>query len=118
MSLLSALNDTFDMTTASRFAYTLLLPPELAWLLLGMALISMGALGYQVGLRGTPSHMLAALLTLMWTLAQSWTSSIWRPRESARSTPGAAVYEWTLQGFRAACRSRLLPAPVTGPADR
>ena len=67
VSLMAALNDTFDMTTAARFAYTLRLPPQLAWLLFGMALMSMAALGYQVGLRGNPSHVLAALLTLMWT---------------------------------------------------
>ena len=43
---MTALNDTFDMTTASRFAYTLRLPPQLAWLLFGMTLLSMGSLGY------------------------------------------------------------------------
>jgi hypothetical protein len=110
VSLLSALNDTFDMTTASRFAYTLLLPPELAWLLLGMALISMGALGYQVGLRGTPSHMLAALLTLMWTLVIVDILDLATPRVGALRT-GAAVYEWTLHGFQGGVPIPPLPPP-------
>jgi hypothetical protein len=110
VSLLSALNDTFDMTTASRFAYTLLLPPELAWLLLGMALIRMGALGYQVGLRGTPSHMLAALLTLMWTLVIVDILDLATPRVGALRT-GAAVYEWTLQGFQGGVPIPPLPPP-------
>ncbi|HTU54683.1 MAG TPA: hypothetical protein VMF62_11995, partial [Acetobacteraceae bacterium] len=51
-SLMAALNDTFDMTTAERFAFAFRFPPELFWLLIGMTLLSMGALGYQLGLRG------------------------------------------------------------------
>jgi hypothetical protein len=99
VSLMAALNDTFDMTTAARFAYTLRLPPPLAWLLFGMALISMGALGYQVGLRGNPSHVLAALLTLMWTAVIVDILDLATPRIGALRT-SAAVYEWTLQGFQ------------------
>ena len=98
-SLMAALNDTFDMTTATRFAYTLRLPPQLAWLLFGMALMSMAALGYQVGLRGNPSHVLAALLTLMWTAVIVDILDLATPRIGALRT-SAAVYEWTLQGFQ------------------
>ena len=99
VSLMAALNDTFDMTTASRFAYGLRLPPQMAWLLFGMALISMGALGYQVGLRGNPNHALAALLTLMWTAVIVDILDLASPRIGALRT-SAAVYEWTLQGFQ------------------
>ena len=99
VSLMAALNDTFDTTTATRFAYTLRLPTQLAWLLLGMALMSMAALGYQVGLRGTPSHALAALLTLMWTAVIVDILDLATPRIGALRT-SAAVYEWTLQGFQ------------------
>lgn len=99
VSLMAALNDTFDMTTAARFAYTLRLPPPLAWLLFGMALISMGALGYQVGLRGNPNHALAALLTLMWTAVIVDILDLASPRIGSLRT-SAAVYEWTLQGFQ------------------
>ncbi len=99
VSLMAALNETFDMTTASRFAYTLRLPPPLAWLLVGMALVSMGALGYQVGLRGNPNHALAALLTLMWTAVIVDILDLASPRLGSLRT-SAAVYEWTLQGFQ------------------
>ena len=99
VSLMAALNDTFDMTTAARFAYGLRLPPQLAWLLFGMALISMAALGYQVGLRGNPSHSMAALLTLMWTAVIVVILDLASPRIGSLRT-SAAVYEWTLQGFQ------------------
>jgi hypothetical protein len=98
-SLLAALNDTFDMTTAARFAYGLRLPPELAWLLIGMALLSMTALGYQVGLRGRTLHTLAALLILMWTAVIVDIVDLASARIGSLRT-GAAVYQWTLQGFQ------------------
>ncbi len=44
------------------------LPVPVFWLLIGMSLISMGALGYQLGLRRTPLRLLSVLLTGMWTL--------------------------------------------------
>jgi hypothetical protein len=109
-SLMAALNDTFDMTTATRFAYTLRLPPQLAWLLLGMALISMAALGYQMGLRRSPSHALAALLTLMWTVVIVDILDLATPRIGALRT-STAVYEWTLQGFKGGTPIPPLPNP-------
>jgi hypothetical protein len=109
-SLMAALNDTFDMTTATRFAYTLRLPPQLAWLLLGMALISMAALGYQMGLRRSPSHALAALLTLMWTVVIVDILDLATPRIGALRT-STAVYEWTLQGFQGGTPIPPLPNP-------
>ena len=43
----------FDMSTGSaRVAHDSRFPPPLFWLLIGMALISMAALGYQLGLEG------------------------------------------------------------------
>jgi hypothetical protein len=97
-SLMASLNDTFDMTTAARFAYGLRLPPELLGLLIGMALISMAALGYQMGLRRNQLHALAALLTLMWTVVIFDIIDLASPRSGALRT-SAAVYEWTLQSF-------------------
>jgi hypothetical protein len=99
VSLMAALNDTFDMTTAARFAYGLRLPPQLAWLLFGMTMISMAALGYQVGLRGNPNHAMAAVLTLMWTAVIVVILDLASPRIGSLRT-SATVYEWTLQGFQ------------------
>src|SRR5262249_38689296 len=50
-SLMSSLNDVFDQATAERFAYYLRLPVPIFWLLLGMTLLGMGALGFQLGLQ-------------------------------------------------------------------
>jgi hypothetical protein len=110
-SLLASLNEAFDMTQASRFAYRLRLPPELFWLLIGMALIGMCALGYQVGLRGRPLHGLAALLTLMWTVVIVDIVDLASARIGSLRT-SAAVYEWTLQSFQSG-----VPIPPP-PAER
>jgi hypothetical protein len=109
-SLLAALNDTFDMTTAARFAYGLRLPPELGWLLVGMALLSMTALGYQVGLRGSTLHALAALLTLMWTVVIVVIVDLASARIGSLRT-SATVYQWTLQGFQGGVQIPPLPNP-------
>jgi hypothetical protein len=86
------------MTTAARFAYSLRLPPELLGLLIGMALISMAALGYQMGLRRNQLHAMAALLTLMWTVVIFDIIDLASARTGSLRT-SAAVYEWTLQSF-------------------
>jgi hypothetical protein len=98
-SLLASLNEVFDMSQASRFAYGFRLPPQLFWLLIGMALIGMSALGFQVGLRGRPLHWLAALLTFMWTVVIVDIVDLASARIGALRT-SAAVYEWTLQSFQ------------------
>ncbi len=98
-SLMAALNETFDRATAERFAYNLKLPPQILWLLIGMALLGMAALGYQLGLRGRQVHILAALLTLVWTIVIVDILDLASPRLGA-FRPGAAAYEWTLQGFK------------------
>lgn len=98
-ALMAALNDTFDAATKERFAYHITLPAQLFWLLIGMTLVSMGALGYQFGLKKRASHILVVLLTLMWT----WVIVEILDLASARLgyiRTGAAVYEWTLQGFK------------------
>jgi hypothetical protein len=99
IALQASLNDVFDMTTAERFAYQFRIPPELFWLLLGLTLLSMAALGYQLGLTGKPSHVLVVLLTVMWTLVIVDILDLASPRLGEFRT-STAVYEWTLQGFK------------------
>jgi hypothetical protein len=53
-SLMSSVNETFDASTAERFAYAFTLPPQLLWLLLTRVMLGMAALGLQLGLRGRP----------------------------------------------------------------
>lgn len=98
-SLMSALNDTFDMSTAERFAYSFRIPPQIFWLLIGMTLLGMASIGYQLGLRGRPARMLAILLTVMWTVVIVDILDLGSARIGAFRND-AAVYEWTLKGFQ------------------
>jgi hypothetical protein len=98
-SLMSSLNEVFDMTTAERFAFELRLPPQIFWLLLGLTLLGMSVLGYQLGLRGPRIRMLAATLALTWTVVIVVILDLAAARIGSIRT-SAAAYEWTLDGFR------------------
>lgn len=97
-SLMASLNQAFDMSTAEAFAFEKRLPPTLFWLLIGMALLSMAALGFQLGLRGTPLRVMAALLTLMWTLVIVDILDLAAARIGHIRT-STLVYHWTLKGL-------------------
>jgi len=109
-ALMAALNDTFDAATAERFAFSLALPTQLVALLGGMALLAMGALGFQLGLRGNPHRVLAMVLTAVWTLVMVEILDLGAARIGALRT-SAAVYDWTLQSFQGG-------VPVPPPAAR
>jgi predicted benzoate:H+ symporter BenE len=97
-SLMASLNEVFDMTSAGRFAFELRLPAQIFWLLIGLALLGMAALGFQLGLRGSRTHGLAALVALTWTLVIVDIIDLAASRIGFLRT-SAAPYEWTLQGF-------------------
>jgi len=99
VALMAALNDTFDAATAERFAFSLTLPASLVLLLGGMALLAMGALGFQLGLRGNPHRVLAMVLTAVWTLVIVEILDLGAARIGALRT-SAVVFDWTLQGFQ------------------
>ncbi|MHB2168960.1 bestrophin-like domain [Alsobacter sp. R-9] len=96
--LVSSLNETFDASTAERFAFEKRLPVPVFWLLIALALISMSALGYQLGLRGTPLRPLAVLLTAMWTLVMADILDLAGAR-LGNIRPATHAYDWTIQGF-------------------
>ncbi len=98
-SLMASLNDTFDMTTAERFAFELRLPPQIFWLLIGLTLLGMATLGYQLGVRETRVRLLAVMLTLTWTIVIVDILDLAAGRIGNIRTSTAA-YEWTLTGFR------------------
>jgi hypothetical protein len=98
VSLMAAINETFDMSTAARFAHDSRFPPGLFWLLMGMAHISMGALGYQLGLKGQKSHIIATILTAVWTAVIVVILDLSAPRLGAIRT-SVDVYDWILQDF-------------------
>lgn len=108
-SLMVSLNDAFDATTAERFAFELRLPPQIFWLLVGLTLLGMGTLGYQLALRGPRIRMLAALLSLTWTAVIVDILDLASARIGGFRTATAA-YEWTLQGFQGGIQ---IPPPPT-----
>ena len=111
VSLMIALNEMFDMSTAARFAHETKFPPPLFWLLIGMALIAMGALGYQLGLKHQKTYVLATVLTAVWTAVIVVILDLSAPRLGAIRT-SVSVYDWTLEGFKAGAPSPPLLAPT------
>jgi hypothetical protein len=95
VALMSALNEVFDRATSARFAHDTRFPESLFWLLIGMAHISMGALGYQLGLKGQKSHVIATLLTAVWTAVIVVILDLSAPRLGAIRT-SVEVYDWVL----------------------
>lgn len=108
-SLMAAVNETFDMSTAERFAFEFRMPSQIFWLLIGMVLLSMAGLGYQLGLRGRPLRVLATLLTAMWTVVIVDILDLAAARIGSLRT-GAVVYDWTIQGFQGGVPIPPLPA--------
>jgi hypothetical protein len=84
---------------AQRFAFEFRLPPQIFWLLIGMALLGMGGLGYQLGLRNNPLRGPVVLLTLVWTILIVDILDLGASRVGF-VRPGTEAYEWTLQGFQ------------------
>jgi hypothetical protein len=98
-ALMASLNEVFDTTTAERMAFEMRIPPQIFWLLIGLSLLGMGVLGYQLGIRGPRIPLLAALLSLTWTVVIVDILDLAAARIGYLKTSPAA-YEWTLQGFR------------------
>lgn len=98
-ALETSLNDVFNASKAERFAYAFTMPPQLFWLLIGLILLSMTALGYQLGLSDAQVRPLVVLLTAMWTLIVVDILDLAAPRLGEFRT-SVAVYQWTLQGFK------------------
>lgn len=98
VALMASINDMFDSSSAERFAYETLLAPQLFWLLIGMALVSMSALGYQLGLKGQKSYALSTVLIAVWSAVILVILDLSAVRLGTFRTD-LSVYEWTLQGF-------------------
>jgi hypothetical protein len=107
-SLMNAVNHTFDMTTAMRFAMAYAMPPQLIWLLLALSSIGMGVLGYQFGLTGRHHRVLSLLASVLWTAVVVEIFDIGSPRLGSFRTDTYA-YDWTIAGFGD------IPVPVPVP---
>ena len=97
-ALMNAVNHTFDMTTAMRFAMAYAIPPQLIWLLLVLSCIGMGVLGYQFGLTGRHHRVLSLLASVLWTVVVVEIFDIGSPRLGSFRTD-AYAYDWTSAGF-------------------
>jgi hypothetical protein len=100
-SLMAAVNETFDASTSERFALGIKLPWQIFWLLVGLMLLSMAALGYQFGLKGKAVRLPILLLTVIWTVIIVNILDLASPRVGNFRTDTRA-YEWTRQGFQGA----------------
>lgn len=109
-SLMASLNEAFDAATSSRFAFETRLPPQIFWLLMAMTMLSMGCLGFQLGLKERPARVLIALLSLMWTIVIVEILDLSAARLGTFRT-GSIVYEWTETGFKGGVTVPPLPAP-------
>ncbi|WP_244499583.1 hypothetical protein [Rhizobium sp. AC44/96] len=98
-ALMASVNETFDASTAERFALGMRLPWQIFWLLIGVMFLSMAALGYQFGLKGRPVRFLIFLLTAVWTAIVVDILDLASPRLGYFRTD-ATVYDWAIQGSR------------------
>lgn len=97
--LMEAITQTFDAGTAERFAFSIRLPWQIFWLLIGLAHLSMALLGYQFGLHGTPVRLIMALMTAVWTILIVNILDLATARIGNFQT-NVSVYQWTLESFQ------------------
>ncbi|MFG1294789.1 bestrophin-like domain [Xanthobacter variabilis] len=98
-SMMNSLNDTFSASTGTRFAFSSHMPEELFWLLIGMSVVSMAALGYQIGIRGQKARALSLLLTAMWTMVIVDILDLSSARVGNVHND-TSVFNWTLDSLR------------------
>jgi hypothetical protein len=96
--LLESLNAAFDSSTAQRWAFVDPIPPQIIWLLFAMSVLAIGAMSYQVALRGRRHPIATCMLIAMWTATITITVDLSQPRIGSVRVD-TRVYEWTLQGF-------------------
>ncbi|MEI6160047.1 MAG: hypothetical protein WCP77_09455, partial [Roseococcus sp.] len=95
----ASLNDVFDQGAAQRWAFAAPIPSELLIFLMGMGVLTIGAIGYQFGLKRLGEPVLALLLVGVWTGAMVLVVDLASARFGA-VRPSAAPYHWALQGFQ------------------
>jgi hypothetical protein len=97
-SLVASLNDMFDASLVQRYALESRVPMETSFILLGGALLTVGALGYQMGLGGRRPLAMAVVLLLMLDGGMMLVVDMSQPRLGfTRVDPLPLI--WTIQGF-------------------
>lgn len=97
-SLMNAVNNAFDASTAMRLAMEYRMPIELLALLLLLSVLGTAAVGYQFGLTKRKGRMPGIVLALLWCVIVTeiidiGSARIWTFRTDVR------VYEWSLTGL-------------------
>jgi hypothetical protein len=97
-SLMNAVNNAFDSSTAMRQAMEYRMPAQLIGLLLGLSVLGTAAVGYQFGLTKRKGRTPGILLAILWCVIVTQiidigSARIWSFRTDAR------VYEWSLTGL-------------------
>ena len=98
VSLLTALNETFDLATSQRFIFLGQIPEELPWMLLALSLLGVSAIDYQSGRRGSMHVFVTTSLLVAWSACIVLIADLTGPRFSW-SKVDPAPYLWTLRGF-------------------
>ncbi len=106
--LASSVNDAFDAGADERFGFALKLPSQVFWLIVGLSILSIGAVGYQLGLKGGAIRLMVLLLTVVWTVVIVDILDLAAGRFGNFRTDPIA-YEWALQGFKGGVRISPLP---------
>ena len=92
------MNETFDLATSQRFAFASRIPAEIPWLLLGLTVLSMAAIGYQGDVRDNLQPAVTLVLLAAWTACIMLIVGLGTARMGfVRGDP--MPYEWTLRGF-------------------
>ncbi|HEY1878720.1 MAG TPA: hypothetical protein VGG68_02180 [Caulobacteraceae bacterium] len=100
-TLVTGLNQMFDEARAQRFAFIGESPGAMLEMLLGASAIAIGAMGFEMGLRGHRQVVLTTLLLIMWSGAMVVAVDFNRPRVGlVRIDP--KPLEWTLHEIRSA----------------
>ncbi|WP_374632373.1 hypothetical protein [Paracoccus sp. (in: a-proteobacteria)] len=97
-SLMNAINNAFDASTAMRLAMEYRMPHQLIALLLLLSAMGTAAVGYQFGLIGRRGRAPGILLSILWCMIVTeildiGSARIWSFRTDTR------VYEWSLESL-------------------
>jgi hypothetical protein len=94
-ALITSLNEMIDSAQSQRFAFLGDPPGAMFDMMIVGSLLAIGAMGFEMGLRGRLQLVLTALLLLMWTGAIVITLDLIRPR-LGQARPDAHTLEWTI----------------------
>jgi hypothetical protein len=97
--LASSINEAFDAGTDERFGFALKLPSQIFWLVVGLSVLGIGVVGYQLGQKGGTIRPMIALLMLAWTVVIVDILDLAAGRFGNFRTDPAA-YEWALRSFK------------------